>query len=276
MAQSFGWSLKAKWDGGDAIEIGDKFMENIRKTLALFVKVKGLVNGITTELKGSAPFSLEVKSPAIAASAKWNLKEMDDGTPDYLHKVATMVTLGASAKPLIGATFTLDLISVLATTFSPGVTKVVSFLRDKAKDNLEITFEIRLNGDINVDGKIEINTLILSDTTGDIEVTGEISVELELSAKGSTGKLAAGSFEADLHAGITGKASVTGGMEAGADKNGIYVMPVAEFGGVIATFVLKGTVKFGIIKKTFDKSPPDAPIVKANSVKFNKEDYYLN
>ncbi|SHK06789.1 hypothetical protein [Pseudozobellia thermophila] len=276
MAQSFGWSLKAQWDEGDAVEIGDKFMENIRKTLGLFVKVKGLVDNITTQLKGSAPFELEIKSPAIAASAQWYLKEMDSETPDYVHKVATMVTVGASAKPLIGAKFTLDLLSVLATTFSPGVTKVVNFLRDKAKDHLDIKFETRFNGDINVDGKVDINTLIPTETSGDIKVVGEISVEVELSATGSTGKLAAGSFEADLEAGITGKTSVTGGLEAGADKEGVYFMPVAEFGGVIATFVLKGSVKFGIIKKTFDQSPPEAPIVKSDKIEFEKKDYYLN
>ncbi len=276
MMQSFGWSLKASWDGGDAIEIGDQFLESIRKTLGLFVKVKGLVDGITDQLKGSAPFTFEVKSPAIAAAASWKLKEMEEDTPDYVHQVATIVTVGASAKPLIGATFTLDLIALGANLFNPGVGKVVDFIRTEAKDYIEIKFEVRLYGDINAEGKIDINTLVLEETAGNIEVTGEIGVEVELSAKGSTGDIAGGSFKAELEAGITGKASVTGGIDAGADKDGIYVMPVAKFGGVIATFVLRGSVKFGIITKTFDQSPPEATIIAPDSVEFKKEDYYLN
>ncbi|CAZ94484.1 hypothetical protein [Zobellia galactanivorans] len=274
MAQSFGWSLKAQWDKGDAVEIGDKFMENIRKTLKMFLKVKGIVDGITTQLRGNLPFEFEVKSPAIAISAQWYLKEMDSETPDFAHKVATMVTVGASANPLIGATFTIDLISTLANVGSPAVEKIVRFIRDNAKEYVEILFEIRFNGEIKIDGKLEINTLTPEETTGKIQINGEISVEVELSAKGSTGKFVSGSFEAELEAGITGKASVTGGLEAGADKEGVYVMPVAEFGGVIATFVLKGSVKFGIAKKSFDQSPPEAKIVESDKVEFQKN--YLN
>ena len=277
MAQSFNYSLKAKWDDGDAIELSDKFLEKIRKTLGLFVKIKTMVEDITDELKGHAPFTFEISSPAIALAAKWKLKELNSKTTEHLHQVATLVTIGASAKPLVGATFTLDLIALAAELGSPAISKILTFIRTKAEKTIKITFEVRLKGEINIEGKVEINTLLPEETTGELKVTGDVGVEIELSAKGG-GETAIAGFEAaaELEAGITGKTSVTGGMEGGADKNGIYCMPVASFNGIIATFVLKGSIKFGTVKKTFDKSPPDAVLAKARSVEFKREDYYLN
>ncbi len=275
MLQSFEWSLKATWNNGkDEYEVGDKFLEGIRKTLGLFAKVKTLIDNITTHLKGNVPMSLEIASPAIAASAKWKLEKTDGIPVDAPDQIATLVTVGASAKPLVGATFTIDLISAAATTLSPGVTKVIEFIRTKAKDYVQVTFEVRFSGNIEVDGKVDINTVLPERSEGEITVTGEIKLEIELSASGSTGEVVAGSFEAEIEAGITGEASVKGGIEGGADREGVYVMPVAEFGGVIATFVLKGSVRFGIIKRTFDKSPPDAEIIPPDEIAFEKN--YLN
>ncbi|RAV30762.1 bactofilin family protein [Sinomicrobium soli] len=275
MLQSFEWSLKATWNNGeDEFEVGDKFLEGIRKTLSLFARVKTLIDNITTHLRGNMPMSLEIESPAIAASAKWKLEKTGDIPADSPDQIATLVTVGASAKPLVGATFTIDLISAAATTLSPGVTKVIEFVRTKAKDYVEVVFEVRFSGNIEVDGKVDINTLLPERSEGEITVTGEIKLEIELSASGSTGEVAAGSFEAEIEAGITGEASVKGGVEGGADREGVYIVPVAEFGGVIATFVLKGSVRFGIIKRTFDKSPPDAEIVPPDKIEFEKN--YLN
>ncbi|GAA4758367.1 MULTISPECIES: hypothetical protein [Flavobacterium] len=67
--------------------------------------------------------------------------------------------------------------------------------------------------------------------------------------------------------------SISGGVKVGADKKGIYSSPIAEFGGIKATFIAAATVKFGVFKRSFTYED-EAILVEPDEIKFNK--YYLD
>ncbi|WP_374948618.1 hypothetical protein [Mucilaginibacter sp.] len=275
MAQSFELSLKAKWDKEkQSVEYGGKIAEKIGKTLALFVKIKEMVVGITKQVSAKTPFSLNIKSPAIAASVGWFRDEQTEGE---VSKAATIVEIKMGAEPVIGAELSIDLIAAGAEVASPAIARILKFLRDNAKENLNLEFTLTLSGDIKITGETQININNPKLTQGKISALGVITIDLLLKAQ-AKGKFTAIGIQGSAEGEASAKAStgVTGGVDAGADQKGIYILPRAEFNGVIATIVLKASVKYGVMKKTFDKSPDPLTILKPASIKFNKDNFYIN
>ncbi|WDF54411.1 hypothetical protein [Mucilaginibacter sp. KACC 22063] len=275
MAQSFELSLKAKWDKEkQSVEYGKKICEKIGKTLATFVKIKQLVADITTEVSNRTPFSLTIKSPAIAASIGWYRDEQTDGD---VSKAATIVELKFGADPLIGAEFKIDLIQAGAEFISPAIGRIITWLREHSKKHLDLEFSLTLSGDIKISGETQINVNEPKLTQGKVSALGVITVDLLLKAH-AKGEFTAIGIQGAAEGEASAKAStgVTGGVDVGADQKGIYILPRAEFAGVIVTIVLKGSIKYGVMKKTFDKSPDPLTVLKPASVKFNKDNFYIN
>lgn len=274
MDQSFGLSLKAEWNRisqgtsrvPQNLEIGHEWEGRIRKTLKLFNKMKSMTETISNSplAKGKVKFTIE--SPKIAFSAEWYLER----APKTAADLTILVAIGVSAKPLVEATFEIDLWSIFlkygGDAICPGAGSIITWIKDKMGKELGMHFLINFKGGIYVDGKITVNTSYPKETEGDVKTTGKIQViaEFKAWAKGSVGYLA---FEGEVKADVS--TSVTGGIKVGADKKGIYAVPVAEFGGVKATFIAVGTVKFGIFKRTLTYEG-ESRLVEPDKIEFEK------
>ena len=131
---------------------------------------------------------------------------------------------------------------------------------------LGMHFLISFSGGIYVEGKVTINTSYVEETKGEVKATGKIQViaEFKAWAKASVGYLA---FEGEVKADVS--TSITGGIKVGADKKGIYAAPIADFGGVKATFIAIGTVKFGIFKRTLTYEG-ESQLVEPDKIEFEK------
>jgi len=248
-----------------------EFAEKIRKSLALFNQIKSMTESIAKSPLAEGKFMFEIKSPVIAVSAQWNL---DKALLDSC-EVATIVEIGVDAAPLVAASLQIDIISIFieygGDAVCPGAGKLINWVLKKLKNNAGIKFTIEFYGGINVNGKTKINTLYPKETTGEIKATGEIKVTLEFKAWAKA-EISYVAIDGLVKANV--KTSVIGGIKFGADKKGIYSSPIAEFGGIIATFVAAGTIKFGLFKQTLTYESPPWVLVEKNEILFKK--YYLD
>ncbi|WP_313090942.1 OmpA family protein [Chryseobacterium flavum] len=278
MDQSFALSLKAEWNriaqgrssAPQTLELGHKWDGKIRRTLALFNKMKSMTEKISNSplSQGRARFTIE--SPKIAFSAQWYLERAPKTSLDLTH----MVVIGVSAKPLVEAKIEIDLWKIFikfgGDAVCPGAGSIISWILDKLGKEAGMHFLISFSGGAYVDGKVTINTSYPKETTGEVKTTGKIQVVAEFKAwaKGGVGYLG---FEGEVKADAS--TSVTAGIKVGADKNGIYTAPVAEFAGVKATFVAIGTVKLGVFKRTLTYEG-ESRLVMPDEIKFEKK--YMN
>lgn len=274
MDQSFALSLKAEWNrvtqgrssAPQTLELGHKWDGKIRKTLSLFNKMKSMTERVSNSplSKGKARFVIE--SPKIAFSAQWYLER----APKTAMDLSMIVVIGVSAKPLVEAKIEIDLWKIFVKyggdAICPGAGSIIEWILDKLGKEAGMHFLISISGGIYVDGKVSINTSYPKETSGEVKTTGKVQViaEFKAWAKGGVGYLA---FEGEVKADVS--TSVTGGVKVGADKNGIYAAPVAEFGGVKATFVAVGTVKLGIFKRTLTYEG-ESRLVMPDEIKFEK------
>ncbi len=278
MEQSFGLSLKAEWnritqDSSKApqkFELGHEWESRIRKTLMIFNKIKTTTEAISNSplAKGKAEFTIE--SPKIAFSAQWYLER---GLPTS-SDLSTMVVIGVSAKPLVEAKITVDLWSIFlkygGDALCPGAGSIIDWIREKMSREVGMKFLVIFSGGIYADGKVIINTSYPKETTGEVKTTGKIEVVVEFKAWAKAGVAYLG-FEGEIKANAT--TSLTGGIKVGADKKGIYASPIAEFGGLKATFIAIGTIKFGVFKRTLTYEG-ESRLVAPDEIKFEK--YYLD
>lgn len=271
MSQSFELSLKSEWDEkSQKQEFGKEFGEKIAKTLAIFNKIKSMTETISNSPLAKGKIMFEIKSPVIAFSAEWYLERAKEGSLE----IATIVVIGVSAKPLVEAEFTINIFKLFiemgGNAICPGAGTIITWVIDKLGSNAGIHFLIIFSGGIYVDGKVTLNTSYPKETKGEVKATGKVQVVIEFKAWAKAGSAnigVDGVVKADVNT------SVSGGVKVGADKKGIYSSPVAEFGGIKATFVAAATVKFGILKRTFSYDG-ESILVEPNEIKFNK--YYLD
>lgn len=267
MAQSFGLSLKAEWDAqSQSVEIGKEFGERIAKTLALFNKIKSMTDRIANSPMAEGRFVFEVKAPVIAVSAQWYLERALPDSPE----VATIIAIGVDAKPLVEASFTIDLFKIFVESAGnavcPGAGSVIKWILEKLGKEAGIQFLVIFAGGIYVNGKVTINTAYPKETTGEVKATGKIQVTIEFKAWAKAGYGYLG-FDGEVKANAT--TAIAAGLKIGADKKGIYASPVAEFAGIKATFVAVGTVKFGVFKRTFTYEG-ESQLVDKGEMKFEK------
>ena len=278
MSQSFELAFSGEWNRNlqkfgklpQKAEFSGEFGERIAKTLKLFNKIKQMTDRIASSpvTKGKATF--EIKAPVIAFAAQWNLDRGKDKSLD----LAMIVEIGVSSKPLVEAEFKINLFKIFVETAGnavcPGAGKVITWVMDKLESNAGIHFMLIFSGAINVDGKVTANTTYWRETTGEVKATGKIMIKVEFKAWAKAGSAnigVDGVIKADA------STSVTAGIKAGADKDGIFASPIGEFGGVKATFVAATTVKFGFFNRTFSFED-EAVIVKPDKIDFKK--YYLD
>ncbi|WP_406824871.1 OmpA family protein [Pedobacter sp. KACC 23697] len=270
MAQKFELSLIGEWTSASGskqkIEFGKEWAERIAKTLKVINQVKQMADRVSNSSLAKGRFMFEVKAPVLAVSAQWYLKKAN-------RVVGEIVEIGADTSPLIEADISIDLIDIVlkygGNAICPGAGEVLAWVKDKMNKYVKITFIVTLGGAINVSGKTIINIRFPKETTGEVKITGEIkvSIEFKATAKAETASMGiSGILKADA------KTSVTGGVKVGADNDGVYVAPVAEFGGIKATFVAATTIKFGFIKRTFSYDG-EAVLVEKDEVNFKK--HYL-
>ena len=185
-----------------------------------------------------------------------------------------MVVIGVSAKPLVEAKINIDLWSIFlkygGDALCPGAGSIIDWIREKMSREVGMKFLVIFSGGIYADGKVIINTSYPKETTGEVKTTGKIEVVVEFKAWAKAGVAYLG-FEGEIKANAT--TSVTGGIKVGADKKGIYASPVAEFGGLKATFIAIGTIKFGVFKRTLTYEG-ESRLVAPDEIKFEK--YYLD
>jgi hypothetical protein len=267
MEQSFELSLEAEWDAkAQKMEIGKEFGEKIAKTLRLFNKIKKATDAIAKSPVNGGKITFEIKAPVIAVSAQWSLERIAPESTE----IATVIEFGIESKPLIHAQGIIHLWEIFIETagngICPGAGKVAIFLNEKLKGSLDISFNVIFDGTINVSGKIKGNTLNIGDTSGKVTIDGEIAITLELKAM-AKGDVGFAGFECSLIA--NAKTSIKSGIGAEISKKGLEGIPTFEFGGIIAKYVVAGTVKTGIFKRTFSKSD-ECIIVEKNQVVFEK------
>ncbi|WP_343522828.1 OmpA family protein [Pedobacter sp.] len=267
MSQKFELSLTGEWTAANGskqkLEFGKEWAERIAKTLGVFNKIKQLADSVVQSPVAKGKWSFEVKPPVIAISAQWYLQKTNG-------RVGEIVEIGADTKPLVEANTFIDLFKIFmeygGNAICPGAGTVINWVLEKLEKNVKITFLVTFGGAINVNGRTKINVLFPKETTGNVKVTGEIKISVEFKAFAKAGTANMG-IEGVLTADV--KTSVTGGLEVGADKNGIYACPIASFAGIKAKFVAATTVKFGFIKRTFSYEG-DSVIVTPAELKFEK------
>lgn len=267
MAQKYELSLVGEWTGSNGkkqkVEFGKEWEERITKTLSIFNKIKQLADEVVQSPVAKGKWSFEVKPPVIAFSAQWYLKKTNK-------RVGEIVEIGADTQPFVEANTFIDLFKIFVeyggNAICPGAGTVINWVLEKLEKNVKITFKITFGGAINLNGRTKINVLFPKETTGEIKVTGEIKISVEFKALAVAGSAKMG-IEGVLTADV--KTSITGGLEAGADKNGIYACPIASFAGIKATFVAATTVKWGFLKRTFSYEG-ESVIVKPKELKFEK------
>ncbi|CAH0199772.1 Outer membrane porin F [Pedobacter sp. Bi27] len=270
MAQKFELSFVGEWTTSagkkQKVEFSKEWSERIAKTLRVINQVKQMADRVSNSCLAKGRFMFEVKAPVLAVSAQWYLKKTNK-------VVGEIVEIGAETKPLIEAALSIDLIDIVlkygGNAICPGAGEVLTWIKDKMNKYVKITFLITVGGALNIAGKSIINVKFPKETTGEVKITGELKVNIEFkaTAKAETGSMGvSGIVKADA------KTSVTGGVKLGADKEGVFVAPIAEFGGIKATFVAATTIKFGFIKRTFSFDG-DAVLVEKDDVKFKK--HYL-
>jgi len=270
MAQKFELSFVGEWttSAGEKqkVEFSKEWSERIAKTLRIINQVKQMADRVSNSCLAKGRFMFEVKAPVLAVSAQWYLKKTNK-------VVGEIVKIGAETKPLIEAALSIDIIDIVlkygGNAICPGAGEVLTWIKDKMNKYVKITFLITVNGALNIAGKSIINVKFPKETTGEVKISGELKVTIEFKA---TAKAEAGSMGVSGIVKADAKTSVTGGVKLGADKDGVYVAPIAEFGGIKATFVAATTIKFGFIKRTFSFDG-DAVLVKNDDVKFAK--HYL-
>ncbi|TWP31050.1 hypothetical protein ETU08_03315 [Apibacter muscae] len=274
MAQYFGLSLNAEWNRGtnlpQKIEIGQEFGLRIAKTLGIINKIKQTVQGISNSPLAKGKVMFEIKSPVIAFSAQWYLAKAKKESS----KVATIVVIGVDAKPFVEAEFTINVfklfIESVGNAVCPGAGNVISWVLDKLKKNAGIHFLIIFSGGIYANGRVNINTLYPEETSGEVKVTGKIQITVEFKAWAGA-EIGYIGVDGVIKANV--ETSVTGGIKVGADNQGIYASPIAEFAGIKANFVAIGTIKFGIFKKTYSYEE-EAIFVEPDQIPFDKS--YIN
>ena len=270
MAQKFELSFVGEWTTSagkkQKVEFSKEWSERIAKTLRVINQVKQMADRVSNSCLAKGRFMFEVKAPVLAVSAQWYLKKTNK-------VVGEIVEIGAETKPLIEAALSIDLIDIVlkygGNAICPGAGEVLTWIKDKMNKYVKITFLITVGGALNIAGKSIINVKFPKETTGEVKIAGELKVNIEFkaTAKAETGSMGvSGIVKADA------KTSVTGGVKLGADKEGVFVAPIAEFGGIKATFVAATTIKFGFIKRTFSFDG-DAVLVEKDDVKFKK--HYL-
>ncbi len=274
MLSKFGIKLEAKWDNEQEVqEIGTEFAEKIRKVVNLMVKYKEIADKVKNTVGGKAknglgrpPFMFEVQSPALNANVEWYLEQ---GKDKFSNRIATVGVLRFKADPLIGASFTIDLLAV-ASRMHPAIAAMVAGA-DLALSALKggMIFEAKFYGKLQFDFKaLEINSLS-GMKGGSVDLGAEMGVEIlfkiEFQVKYDSWFMeveVALRAEALMNAHFAAKATIN------SDEKGVYFQPELGFSGLIFTF--KAEVVVGGFKRQLSFGNKKEPFLKSDIAKPNK------
>ncbi|NRS87182.1 outer membrane protein OmpA-like peptidoglycan-associated protein [Flavobacterium sp. 7E] len=279
MLTKFELKLEAKW-GGQTFELSGELAKKIRKVLNVFIYYKEMADAVKDQLKGAAkivpgkpPFMFEINSPSLNANIDWYLEK---GTGINANKIATVGKLNFKADPLIGASFTLDLLAV-ASNMHPFIKAfVISTETLLAQANggfsLEAIFSGKLSFDFNA---VEFNSLTGIVKGGSFDLGAEFKIKVNLKLYGS---IKAKNYAAEpimkFHIEGAFEAFFTGKISVDCDEKGIYYEPEVGFSGMIFTFEIEVVVKGWKYVRKFGNE--DEPFLKPEPYRGGKNYFPLN
>lgn len=257
---SFDLALSAKWDGSnEAIEFTVNYVNQIKRFIGIFLKVKRIVDKLAYADKGAAatkglagisakfkqrllrkPITLEIFYPKFEVSAEWGYVASEQNFNAYL---APEGKIGFS--PLIGGVGALDLIALSENI--PVAGQVIKALDLAASVlNVDPVFELQARGTVNLDIEMKPNARTESSDYS-ISLNGKLGLRLLLSVKAS-GEVDAIIFKADfsLHAEGYAESYIEPRVKGGNDENGVYVEAAMDFTGVTITLSIKAEGNVGI------------------------------
>ncbi|AXT60400.1 OmpA family protein [Aquimarina sp. AD10] len=274
MLSKFGLKLDAKWnEDKQNVEISTEFAEKLRTVINAMVKYKEMADKVKDTLGGRAkgmasrpPFMFEVKAPALNANIEWFLEQ---GKAPHQTKVATVGVLKFKAAPLIGASFTLDLLAI-AGRMHPAIRAMIAGADVVlGLANGGMTFEAKFYGELTFDFQalkinslsgIEGGVLDLGAKMG-IEVTAEIHFAVTYEYRIMEVKL-------ELRAEAKADAHFAAKVKVDADDKGLYAEPEVGFSGLIFTFKAEATV--GGFKRYVEFGNKEEPFLKPEPLKTDK------
>jgi len=185
----------------------------------------------------------EIKAPVIAVSAQWYLERL----PDH-NELPVFIECGVETKPFLEAIFFIDLWPIFLSSADgvcPGAGRLLVFVQSKIHDNAGVYFKIIFDGSVNGKGQIKGNTLMPKEAKGTISIEGKIKISLEFKvwAKGNFGVV---SFDGAITANCS--TCISAGYSVEIDQYGVIGNPTLGFDGIVAKYIMVGSVKSGVFK----------------------------
>lgn len=267
-------------------ETGDKWVKKIRDFVNILIKLKKLAQDVKEKAGGAArkpsttiggvvgdnPFSFEIMSPKIGAVIQWQAEEVSNEETKYA--IANTGTIKFVADPLIGAEFTINMLS--AASYMHPVVKVIKKALDVTLDalggymKLDLTFYGELKITIE---SLKINSLEgVTITENPPKIDGKMGLKLVfiLHAEGKVDAFGMKEvFEFKADAKLEADAYFGGTALIKADLAGVYADITGQFSGLL--FTLKVDVKIGQYYKKI-KIESD-PIFQSDAIPLGK--FYL-
>lgn len=277
MLTKFQLKLEAKW-GGQTFEISNELAEKIRAVLGVFIYYKEMADKVKESLKGAAkgigsnpPYMFEVQAPALNANIGWYLEQVTTGK--HAGKVATVGRLNFKADPLIGASFTIDLLASIK-KMHPVVYAFVGATQELlAQANGTFMLEAKFSGELGFDFKaLEFNSLLgVKGGTFDLGAKMKIEMVLILSASVREKSYTAEPL-LELHLKGKFEAYFSGNLKFDCDEKGLFYIPEVGFSGMIFTFEIEIEIRGNKwVKRKFGNE--DEPFLKPEPYKGEK--HYL-
>lgn len=268
MLSKFGIKLEADWnDKKQHVEISKDFAEKIRGVIKAIVKYKEVADNVKNTIGGKAkglkmrpPFMFEVASPSLNLNFEWYLEQ---GEGKHQAKVANVGVIRFKADPLIGASFTIDLLAV-GSRMHPFVAAMVTGV-DLALSALNggMRFEAIFRGNLKLDIKaLEFNSLS-GRKAGSVDLGAELGLALllEISFKVKYDTWFK-EVDLELRAEAKGDAYFEAKAEVNSDEEGIFFKAGLGFSGLIFTF--KAEVVVGGFKRNLKFGNEEDPFLKGD------------
>ncbi|MEO3405643.1 OmpA family protein [Mucilaginibacter sp. CAU 1740] len=278
----FGVIMEVNWDKsgttyGSKLDVTLKHEQKIKWLYSLFGSLKEFSKAVTDTTKGkltktrlgrALPFKLELQPPNFCLGAEWMLEKGEKkGKPT--DEIGTSVKFYFNAKPLIGATLNIDLLSMAVTAAgtavgNPEAGQIFNEVRDwLAEDGHNITFKMYIDLLITgtLQGSADINFNTASDKKNmNATLTGTLSAELQAALE-VEGKIVTIGVQAYVKGEMkaTGKAAITFGHGLKYDNTGMSYRPQLMFEGLVVTFVIKADVGLSIKRGIF-KGKKEMPL----------------
>lgn len=217
-------------------QFGTQWVQKIGRFTDALLRIKQMANRVKIAAGGTArqvtnrPFTFEIQSPKVGVIAKWGLRNSNS-------QLTTVGTLNLSANPLIGASFTINMLAV-AGKVNPvvgAITRALNVAMDRLGGYLVLDVEFFGNLSITITA-LEFDSLsrriAFSDTP--LQIGGKMGVRVRFVAR-AEGTARPIGFDVGLkfNASASIHAYFGGEMRLGIDDDGVYNQIIGKFSGLI-------------------------------------------